>query len=324
MPTVDVLVIGAGLAGLTAARRLAREGRSVVVLDKGRGVGGRMATRRVGAARIDHGAQFFTVRSRDFAATVDGWRDAGVVREWCRGFRQPEDGHPRYVGVEGMSSVAKDLAAGLDVHVATRVTAVRQADAGWAVRLEAGGSLEGRAVLATAPVPQTLDLLGAVAAALDPGALDALAAVRYDPTMAALVALEEASSVPPPGGVQLDDGLIRWVGDNRAKGVSSVPAVTLHASGPDSAARWDQPATTTLAALLGAGARWLGHGPVREAQLMRWRYAQPTVSHPERCLAVADGPAPLVCAGDAFGEARVEGAYLSGAAAAELILDRLT
>ena len=323
MPVVDVLVIGAGLSGLTAARRLAGEGRSVVVLDKGRGVGGRMATRQVGAARVDHGAQFFTVRSEGFAATVDRWIGDGVVREWCRGFRQPGDGHPRYVGVGGMSSVAKDLAEGLDVRVAARVTGVRQAGAGWAVVLEAGDILQSRALLATAPVPQTLDLIGAVAASLDPGALDALGAVRYDPTMAALVALEESSSVPPPGGVQLDDGLIRWVGDNLAKGVSPVPAVTLHASGPDSAARWDQPAATTLAALLGAGARWLGGGPVREAQLMRWRYAQPTVSHPERCVAAADGPAPLVCAGDAFGEPRVEGACLSGAAAAELILDRL-
>jgi predicted NAD/FAD-dependent oxidoreductase len=42
-----ILVIGAGLAGLTAARRLQDRGHTVVVVDKGRAPGGRMATRRI-------------------------------------------------------------------------------------------------------------------------------------------------------------------------------------------------------------------------------------------------------------------------------------
>ncbi|MSO32728.1 MAG: FAD-dependent oxidoreductase, partial [Ilumatobacteraceae bacterium] len=60
-----VVVVGAGIAGLTAARALSHAGHSVIVLDKGRSVGGRMATRRIGDATVDHGAQFFTVRSDD-------------------------------------------------------------------------------------------------------------------------------------------------------------------------------------------------------------------------------------------------------------------
>ena len=55
-----------------------------------------------------------------------------------------------------------------------------------------------------------------------------------------------------------------------------------------------------------------------EAELKRWRYSQPTVLHPERYLA-ADGLPPLYFAGDAFREARVEGAFLSGTAAGEAL-----
>ncbi|HYD41115.1 MAG TPA: NAD(P)-binding protein, partial [Anaeromyxobacter sp.] len=44
---VPVLVVGAGVAGLSCARVLATAGRSAPVLDRARGVGGRCATRRV-------------------------------------------------------------------------------------------------------------------------------------------------------------------------------------------------------------------------------------------------------------------------------------
>ena len=58
-----VVIVGAGLAGLMAGRTLAAAGHELVLVDKGRSPGGRLATRRIGAAALDHGAQFFTVRS---------------------------------------------------------------------------------------------------------------------------------------------------------------------------------------------------------------------------------------------------------------------
>lgn len=324
----DVVVVGAGVAGLVAARRLADAGRSVVVVDKGRGVGGRLATRRLGDARLDHGAQFFTVRSGWFAEVVDGWLARGVAREWCRGFSQggdpaEGDGHPRYVGAGGMTDLAKDLAHGLDVRVGTRVAAIAPAGAGWAVPVEGGPALRARAVLATAPVPQLLDLLAAGGTTPDAPAAAALAAIRYDPCLAALVVTDGPTAVPEPGGVQGPGGLLSWVGDNAAKGVSAVPALTLHAAGPASAERLEDPAAASLAALLDAGTRWLGRAAVVEAQLQRWRYAQPTVGHDGRHLVVAGGAAPLVAAGDAFGEAKVEGAARSGWSAAGAVLERL-
>ena len=68
-----VAIIGAGLAGLIAGRELFRGGADVIVFDKGRSPGGRLATRRIGGATLDHGAQFFTVRSPAFAAQVADW-----------------------------------------------------------------------------------------------------------------------------------------------------------------------------------------------------------------------------------------------------------
>ena len=92
---MQVVVVGAGLAGLAAARMLNESGHDVIVLEKSRATGGRCATRRIGDAVFDHGAQFFTARSDEFSELVELWRDADVAREWCRGFGAG-DGHARY------------------------------------------------------------------------------------------------------------------------------------------------------------------------------------------------------------------------------------
>ena len=74
-----VVVIGAGVAGLMAAQSLVKNGHDVVVLDKGRSPGGRLATRRIDDATLDHGAQFFTVRESSFESHVAEWIASGVV-----------------------------------------------------------------------------------------------------------------------------------------------------------------------------------------------------------------------------------------------------
>jgi renalase len=119
---VDVLIVGAGLAGLMAANRLQAAGRSVLVLDKGRGVGGRLATRRIGPGRADHGAQFFTVREPEFAAFVAEWEAQGLVYVWSEGWSVEADGHPRYVVRNGMTALAKQLAQAVDVRTGVKVT----------------------------------------------------------------------------------------------------------------------------------------------------------------------------------------------------------
>ena len=123
----DVVIIGAGIAGLSAARVLRAEGRSVRVVDKGRGVGGRMASRRIGDARFDHGAQFFTVRSAAFAELVERASADGAAVEWTHGFDATPDGHARWRGSEGMTSLCKWMAAdtGIEPELSTTVTDLR-------------------------------------------------------------------------------------------------------------------------------------------------------------------------------------------------------
>lgn len=127
----SVIVIGAGIAGLGAARALHDAGHPVTVFDKGRGVGGRCATRRWDDATLDHGAQFFTARDQRFQAVVDAAVADGAVVEWCRGFVREtgtarDDGHPRYRGAPSMTGFPKWLARGLLVRTGYTVERIER------------------------------------------------------------------------------------------------------------------------------------------------------------------------------------------------------
>ncbi|NBD13772.1 flavin monoamine oxidase family protein [Corallococcus silvisoli] len=68
---VDVVVIGAGVAGLTAARHIVRTGATVAVLEARDRVGGRTLTRDVGGGPVDLGGQWVGPRQRHVLKLAD-------------------------------------------------------------------------------------------------------------------------------------------------------------------------------------------------------------------------------------------------------------
>jgi renalase len=321
--TRSCVVVGAGISGLLAARKLAAAGWRVVVLDKGREVGGRMATRRLENGTFDNGAQFFTVRSDRFGKLVQEWSDEGVIEEWSRGFadaegRQNEDGHPRYRGSRGMSSVADHLARGLDVRTGERVVGVKFRDKVWEAHTEAGSQVAGTALLLTAPVPQSLALFEG-GSALSEEVRQQLAGISYSPCLALMALMDGPTGVPEPGGIQIKGEPLDWIGDNQRKGISEAPAITIHAGPEWSREYFESEEALVAASLLAFAAGQLATDlPARvlESSLVRWRYSWVTQPHPEPCFVASEDP-PLLFAGDAFGPSKVEGAALSGLAAAD-------
>jgi renalase len=322
------VVVGAGISGLLAARELVTAGWRVVVLEKGGGVGGRMATRHLESGTFDSGAQFFTVRSERFGSLVRGWLESGYVVEWSRGFadaenRPDEDGHPRYRGADGMSTVPGHLARGLDVRAGERVVAARLRRDLWEVGTESGSQLTAEALLLTAPVPQSLALLSEEPA-LPEEARRRLEVVSYSPCLALMALLDGPTGVPEPGGVQVKGEPLDWIGDNRRKGISRAPGVTIHAGPEWSRAHFGEDETRVAASLLTFAGEQLRTDlttRVLATSLARWHYSWVTQPFPEPCVVARREP-PLIFAGDAFGPSKVEGAALSGLAAADHLLDR--
>jgi predicted NAD/FAD-dependent oxidoreductase len=348
--SADVLVVGAGICGLMAAERAQAAGARVVIVDKGRSVGGRLATRRIGEGRADHGAQFFTVRNPAFEEYVRRWREANLVFQWSTGWsdgslgareprnprtaggsgelgsRTPGDGHPRYAAREGMNMLAKHLAGdvaagGATIHTNVKVAALRPHGEGWAVTAEDGGRWNARVVVLTPPAPQARALLAAGGAALAPSQEAALAAITYAPCLCAMFEVDGSVWLPAPGAVQrpLDD--IGWIADNQRKGISpGARVLTLHGSPAWSAAHYDDSDDELVALFREALTPWLDGGDrLRTAEIKRWRYALPTNLYAQPFLR-AEGLPPLFFGGDGFGAPRVEGAALSGLAMGEAIL----
>ncbi len=341
---VDVLILGAGLAGLHAARTLHAAGRTVRVLDKGRGVGGRAATRRWDGVPVDHGAQFFTARSPEFRAQVADWEAHGVCFPWALGFHQWENGtlrppdpddtrHPRYACRAGMTALGKDLAAGLPegtVELGRRAVALRAtaADGTWRVECEGGGEpRSGRALLLAVPAPQALALLAT--AGLPEAAVSPLRSVDLGPTLAVLRRVP-AGAVPAAlawQGVQARDPAetVTWIGadsDKRLAPGEDFRIFSLHGGPEFSRVNVDGDLAAAGEQIVARAAEMVGPwlaDPRGETQVHRWRYAVVArgfdADGAAGCYEVPAAPAPLLVAGDAFCGAKIEGAWRSGGAA---------
>jgi renalase len=326
-PPARVLVLGAGCAGLVAALDLVAAGYEVTVVDKGRAVGGRLATRRVGDAVFDHGAQFTTFKHDDVRDLVDRWDRAGALAPWFHGApdatTRDEDGHPRFRGVPTMRSLAERLAADLpDVRTGLRVTTLCADASGWvasAVPVDGGDPVEltATALVCTAPLPQTLALLDDGGVALEERLEAALRPVTYDPTLAVLAVPDGAPGLPNHGALRLADGEVSWIADLHAKGTSPVPAVVVHGDPAVSRELWAASDADVAERVLAAARPHLGID-ARAVHVHRWRYATPTGPPPggDELTLTATTPAPIAFAGDAFAGGRVEGALRSGRAAA--------
>jgi renalase len=315
---IDLLVIGAGMAGLCAATYAQKAGRKVVVIDKGRGLGGRMATRRISGATFDHGAQFVTARHPRFAALLEEARAAGAATEWCKGFSGNPDGHPRWRGTPGMTAIARYLALSLEIVQERQVTALRLNGNDWNAEMADGETWSASAVILTAPVPQSLVLLDKGGVTLSAEMMQRLSAIKYERCLAVMAVLNGPSGLPAPGGFAPESGPIAWIADNQLKGVSVEPAITLHATHEFSIAHWDKDREETARLLLDAAAPWLSAG-VKTAQVHGWRFSKPMQVDAQTCAIISSEP-PLILAGDAFCGSRVEGAALSGWASVEAVL----
>lgn len=319
IPHSDIAVIGAGMAGIACARQLAGSGQHVVVFDKSKGMGGRMATRRGEGSSFDHGAPYFTTRDPQFAAEVAQWQAAGWCAPWqgrivalSAAGEQATSEQTRHVGTPGMSALCRALAQGLTVHSQLRVQQLRRAGEHWQLDFDDGSSHRARRIVLAVPAPQAAALLGELPA------LQAVAsAIDMLPCWSVLLQTEQPLPLAFDGAF-ISDSPLSWVVRNNSKPQRPAGECwVLHGSSSWSQQAVDLPAADVAQQLCAALAKRCGID-IRPQQLQahRWLYAQAATPIDNGFL-LQDG---VGVAGDWCHGNRIEGAYLSGLRLAQAIL----
>lgn len=347
----NIAIIGAGMAGLAAARELTAAGHSITLYEKSRGVGGRAATRRIEGCIMDHGAQNIKpegsaleqVMLRELPTDELVRIEPPVCLYDSKGTIWPPDearsAEAKYSYRNGMTTLPKLLLNALPPELAsirydTRITRVEETDSEVILKDE-NGQEAGRAetVIVTAPAPQAADLLGESAPRMRStwetlDRVKALRQVEYHRSITVL--LGYAPPVPPPPAYALlaEDRTtdLLWLAFEQTKAPERAPggeAVLIAQMSPRfSSFFYDGEDSFLIWRVLDELQTLFGNAYVSPlwSQLKRWKYAQPhgmvrfeEVNFPGMSSSV------LVC-GDALRPegGRVHQAYASGLEAAEL------
>ena len=324
-----VTIIGAGISGLACARTLHDHGIAVTVLDKSRGVGGRMSTRRDGNWQFDHGAPSFRLDDPRQVRLAESWLQDGVLRAMNDG---------EFIGTSGMNALAKHLARDVSVktgvHVASLSHAGARAGAGWATVDRDGVEHDSDIVLLATPAPQAAVLLSTLndSVAFAPS----LAGVTMLPCWSTMVVFDG----PPPttvtesligGELRTDSPVVHRAWRQSARpGRSSDEAWAVHSEGNWSAEHVEED-PAAIAKLVSEALRVQLQitGTIVHAVAHRWRYARVQTGLDDACL--FDEKRGIGACGD-WGSAAatrrshqsVERAWLSGIALAGRVLGRVT
>ena len=288
-----------------------------------------MATRRTDdGLRFDHGAQYFTVRSDIFHHEVDAWVHDDIVQRWDgritvleRGqLTQSKSETERFVAVPAMNAICKHLATDRQIRLQTQIAQIERSGTGWILSDERRSVLgEYDIVIVSAPASQAAALLSAA-----PQLAGAAGRIAMHPCWAVMMAFDESLSLEFDAAF-VHESPLTWIARSSSKPERQSKPETwvLHAS-PEWSRRHLEASPSEIEALL-RSEFWTATAAAARLPCFctahRWRFALPAEPLSERCL--FDTERRIGACGDWCGGPRVEGAYLSGVAAADRVLDLL-
>ena len=205
----NIAVVGGGMTGVTAARTLANAGANVTVYEKSRGLGGRLATRRLdGGFSADHGAQFMVAEGAAFQQFLASAEKSGDIAEWT----QSEADEKWYVGLPAMNSFLKTEPLGFDLKVSTHVSAAAAAEGGVNLTMQDGSAAHYDYAVLTAPAPQAEAMVNQA----HPDMAAELSAVEIAPNWTLMLVFADPID---PGFTVWDDErpTLGWIARNSSK-----------------------------------------------------------------------------------------------------------
>lgn len=313
------IVVGGGISGVACARAMQAAGATPIVLDRGKALGGRMATRtlretgtRWDGHIVDIGASYFTVSDPQFRAVVDEWEASGLARPWTdtfhvadpSGIQGVRTGPMRYAATNGLRSLVIDLAEPLnDVRAHSVVESVTAS----ASDIFVDGTATD-AVALCMPLPQARRITALPEFPL-----------AWEPVIAVTAVFEERVWQGIDGVFVNDDPILTWIADDGRRRGDDAAVLVAHTNPVFAAMHLDHP-MQVLPATIDAISRILGI--VEQPTFVdahRWSLAKPLAARPE--MFWRDPALPIGLAGDAWADGpKVESAWSSGNALGNALL----
>jgi renalase len=328
----NVAIIGAGLAGLTLANRLSKNV-NVFLIEKSRGVGGRMATRRIGGYDFDHGAQFFTARSQAFKKFLTSNIESGDIAEWKPRIttlsigKKPYARHwfePHYVGAPAMTSLCKKMASEHEILFKTQVSKLTKDVGGWRLNVkEKKIDMTFDWVISTAPAIQTCELMADHLPKEFIYGDDGLMSVIMEPCFSLMLSFEILPTLFFDCA-KVNNSTIEWIMLNSSKpGREKKHALVIQTSNSWAIENLERPSEEITEAILEELALVLPFKLPEHivSSLQRWRYSRVVKSLKQDYL--LDPQSMLAGCGDWGVEGRVEGAFISAMKLADALEEML-
>ncbi len=313
--TVDVVVVGAGIAGIACARTLTDLGARVCIAEKSGGVGGRIATRAFVGVPFDYGAPILEASRSPFRSVLESLADSGVLS-----LESEHGSRGAFASSQGLRSAIRRYAEGLRIELDTRVVAIERIPTGARVRVADGPSMDARHVVTTAPFPQSLALFG-----MDELSNSTRGVVFSRGLVVALLAHGDSAlrdGIHEVAASGISRARVRRLGGRILLVAYGTCALAEHMLERDDAFV----VKSVLESLRFAEVARLDH--IDSTHVKRWTYATTTGTSSVRKWFDPDADAsgkvgPRSVAGDAFGDGTVEGAWESGVAVARALATQL-
>lgn len=309
----DVLIIGAGISGLTAALNLKKMGKTVAVFDKGNGVGGRTATRRVSVGDVeyafDYGCSEFQIsdpRAVEWFSHLQSVPEFPLIKRGSDGLYFE---HGMRSLAEWMAGELTDNAEENRLFKRTKITSVEFEEHQWIVS-NGDASWQGQHLIITTPAPQAVELLKN--SSVNDSIVHDLKSIRYQPSWVVLTTFEQ--QIPADllsEFIHFDPDLVSVV-DNYRRGVSEGFACNFHFANSWSRDYLEATCDQVEHDFIRRWNRKMSAFPLQTLKAHRWRYAFPIVDGAMGQAVLADNDHRFLYGSDALISPSIEGAVLAG------------
>ncbi len=330
-------IIGAGISGLVAGKRLAGAGHEVTVIEKSRKPGGRLATFRKEGQIFDYGVSSVISSDPIFESFLAHLKDKGILKEWARDFslydgtqyHEINPNRPRKVyhaSENGLNNIARYLSRWVDLKTEekagglTHIGTDRTKKRAWMVNLTDISVFECDAVIIATPAPEAYGILQTTQ---DETAtrriIRHIDEVRYDPCIS-LLASYEIDKMPDWKGIECEDHTLSWIGNESSKLDSPTKTSIVIRSSAAFARQHAETDKEQIKELLlgratGIADSWLANP--QWTGVSRWKYFRAVNPMDDYFMELEMEEAPLALIGDYMRGTSIQDAFLSGHKLAE-------